>query len=61
MFSIEYERDDEIKLCTYYNCIKLYRSWGDVYLYDANSDMKINVSYYDVKKGINHIASLLCK
>jgi len=59
--SVERSYPDEIKLCTSYNCVTVYRDyWGSVYVVDGRSGHKAYIGNYSLDEGLDYIAALLC-
>jgi len=60
--SIEYSAPDMITLCSFgNNCVRIYRSYGDVYVEDRRSGEKTSIGHLSLDKGIEIIATLLCR
>jgi len=60
--SIEYSAPDMVTLCSFGNsCVRIYRSFGGVYVEDGRSGEKTRIGGLSLNKSIELIATLLCR
>jgi len=58
--SVERSYSDLIELCTSSNCVKIYYSWGYIYLRDGRSGNTAYIGNYSLDDALDYIAAILC-